>query len=104
IARIVDQRGIAELGGDPKAFLALEADAGVYFGTGREQYETKAAYQATHGYDPHQPAMKASLLFFGRGVKPKQLEGARLIDIAPTLASLLGLSLGEVDGTVLDLN
>jgi len=105
IARILDQVEIGELGGDPDAFIALEAEPGVYFGTGRERYEAKPAYLATHGYDPNNPAMHASLLFFGPGVEPgSEIPNARLVDVAPTVASMLGLEMENVEGVVLELD
>jgi predicted AlkP superfamily pyrophosphatase or phosphodiesterase len=103
ISRILDRAEIAQVGGDPSAFIALEAEAGTYFGTGREQYETVPAYLATHGYAPTQPQMKASLLLFGATVTPGKIVDARLIDIAPTLAGMLGLSLGATDGKQLTI-
>jgi predicted AlkP superfamily pyrophosphatase or phosphodiesterase len=104
IARIYQRAEIAVAGGDPEAFLALEAAPGTYFGTGYEQYDTPATYRATHGYDPEAPAMKASLLVYGPKIAASQLVGARLIDIAPTIAGWLGLAIGEVDGKPLKID
>jgi len=42
--------------------------------------------------------MKASLILFGAGVPHGSLAGARLIDIAPTVARYLGLTLPHPDG------
>jgi predicted AlkP superfamily pyrophosphatase or phosphodiesterase len=98
IARILDHTQILALGGDPEAFIALEAEAGTYFGTGREQYDSAPSYRATHGYSPEQPQMRASLILYGATVTHGQIIDARLIDIAPTLAGMLGLSLGATDG------
>ena len=81
------------------AFLALEASEGVYFGAGYGgDYESPAAIAATHGYDPERPAMQASLLLLGPGVAPGPIAGARLIDIAPTMAHWLGLPMPDVEG------
>jgi len=58
--------------------------------------------KGTHGYDPNQPALHASFVAWGAGVKP----GAKLgtmenIDVAPTMAELLGLRMESADGRVL---
>ena len=45
--------------------------------------------------------MQASLLMRGPGVQPGPIEDARLIDIAPTIASWLGVALPDVEGRVL---
>jgi hypothetical protein len=47
--------------------------------------------------------MLASLLLFGAGVNHAELEGARLVDVAPTVASWLGLWLPNADGRVLQV-
>ncbi|MEO8179706.1 MAG: hypothetical protein ABI895_12805 [Deltaproteobacteria bacterium] len=47
--------------------------------------------------------MKASLLLFGPNIPHGQLEHARLIDIAPTVASWLGLEMQNVEGRRLEV-
>jgi predicted AlkP superfamily pyrophosphatase or phosphodiesterase len=102
IGRVYDRDQIRAVGGDPDALLALEASDGVYFGPGYGgDYETPAAIAATHGYDPGRPAMQASLLLIGPGIPAGPIAGARLVDIAPTIAQWLGLSMPDVDGRAL---
>jgi predicted AlkP superfamily pyrophosphatase or phosphodiesterase len=103
IGRIFSAAEISTLGGDARAFLALEPELGTYFGAGRDAYDTPPKYRAVHGYDPNRPEMKASLILFGAGVRRGKLEAARLIDIAPTIAQMLGLTLPGVDGHPLAL-
>jgi predicted AlkP superfamily pyrophosphatase or phosphodiesterase len=55
----------------------------------------------THGYLPDDPKLHATLVAWGAGIKP----GARLpvidsVDVAPTIARLLGLKMENVDGKV----
>jgi predicted AlkP superfamily pyrophosphatase or phosphodiesterase len=88
-------------GGDPGAFLALDAAEGTYFGWGLTSFETSATSRGTHGFDPERPDMQASLLMYGAGIAPGVLENARLIDVAPTIAQWLGVSMPDVDGRVL---
>jgi len=98
IGRVLSRSEVSALGGDPSAFLALEPELGTYFGSGRDAYETPPTYKAVHGYDPNRPEMKASLILFGASIPHGKLEGARLIDIAPTVARLLGVTLPHADG------
>jgi predicted AlkP superfamily pyrophosphatase or phosphodiesterase len=91
------------MGGDPDAFIALEAELGTFFGKGRGQYETPTSLRGMHGYDPARPEMRASLILFGPTIAHGELASARLIDIAPTVAGWLGLELAGVDGKPLQV-
>jgi predicted AlkP superfamily pyrophosphatase or phosphodiesterase len=92
---------IAERGGDPAAMLALEASTGwgldeAALGEAEVALERPAA---THGYAPDQPAMRAAFLAVGPGIAPGRLAGtARLVDVAPTIAAAIGLSLPGARG------
>ena len=99
LARVLEADQIRALGGDPGAFLALEAQPGWSLGGGYAgDLVAPPPYAATHGYDPARPEMRASLLVLAPGVPRGAIRDARLIDIAPTIANWLGLSLGDVDG------
>ncbi len=57
----------------------------------------------SHGYLPTHPRMYTSLLLSGAGVRKGALLGhVRNIDIAPTVARLLGLDMPKMSGRVLD--
>ncbi|MEO6576981.1 MAG: ectonucleotide pyrophosphatase/phosphodiesterase [Polyangiaceae bacterium] len=102
IGRVYSSAEIVALGGDPKAFLAIEAAAGFQLGNGSiGEYVAPPAYKATHGYDPRRPEMRTSLILFGPNVPHGTIAGARLIDIGPTIASWLGLSMPQATGTPL---
>ena len=60
-------------------------------------------YHGTHGYLPERAEMRATLVMYGPLVLPTLLTDARLIDIAPTIAPLLGLRLPKPDGRPLPL-
>ena len=82
---------IKEIGGDPEAFLAIEATPGYQLGPGYAgDYVAPSIYRATHGYDPRRPEMHASLLLYGPNVAHGTIAGARLVDVAPTIAAWLG--------------
>jgi predicted AlkP superfamily pyrophosphatase or phosphodiesterase len=55
-----------------------------------------------HGYLTSDPEIQGIFIAAGRGIRPgTRLETVRNIDIAPTVARLLGLDLGRVDGRLL---
>jgi predicted AlkP superfamily pyrophosphatase or phosphodiesterase len=59
--------------------------------------------KGTHGYDPNQPGMHATFVAWGAGIRPHAQPGAiNNVDVAPTIAALLGLTMKAVDGRVLD--
>ena len=59
---------------------------------------------ATHGYHPDKPEYRTIFIASGCGIK----EGIRigkmsLVDEGPTMAALMGISLGETAGRTLDI-
>jgi predicted AlkP superfamily pyrophosphatase or phosphodiesterase len=99
IARIFSREQIIAQGGDPGAFLALEAAEGFAFQSGYAgDLIFDAPTPAGHGWPPDAPDMRASLIFAGPRVAAGKLDGARLIDVAPTVAKILGLSLPQAEG------
>jgi predicted AlkP superfamily pyrophosphatase or phosphodiesterase len=104
VARVFGHDRIVELGGDPQAFLVVEAAEGFGFETGiTGPYITPAIKLGLHGFPPDRDDMLASLLILGPGIAPGKIEGARLVDIAPTIASWLGLTLEAAEGQPLRL-
>ena len=107
IWRIISQKDAAKLGADPRAAFFLEAAPGFLISeqtTGKKTTEklNATAGQATSGYLPSRSEMRGALIVAGKGIKPKtQLEYARLIDLAPTIARLLGLELKASRGHVI---
>lgn len=56
---------------------------------------------ATHGHQPEK-GPKPAMILTGPGIRPNaHIDGAEIVDEAPTLAALLGVSLGRPDGRVL---
>jgi predicted AlkP superfamily pyrophosphatase or phosphodiesterase len=102
IGAVLERSDIARLAGDPAAFLAIEAAAGFY-ATGEHSDEAVRAgsSKGMHGYLPDRLDMRATLLLYGPKIAPSVLKGARLIDVAPTVAGFLNLSLPHVEGKAL---
>ena len=58
--------------------------------------------KGAHGHDPSHPLMHASFVAWGAGIKPGTVvKEMRNLDVAPTMAHLLGLEMKNVDGRVL---
>jgi predicted AlkP superfamily pyrophosphatase or phosphodiesterase len=102
IKQILTRAELNKLKAVPQAALMLEAASGYSFGealTGEEVGDSGATYKGTHGYLPTDPRMRASLIAYGPGVRGgAKLPLARMIDLAPSIASLLKLKLPQPEG------
>lgn len=104
IGRVYEADEVRARGGDPAAFLALEAADDFQFGPGcATEYQAPPMYVATHGFDPQRPEMRASMLMVGPSIAHGSVANAHLIDIAPTIAGWLGLAMPSVDGKALQV-
>lgn len=104
IGRVFTREEIRARGGNPGAFLSLDAAPGFAFAIGYTgDVRIEAPGQGDHGWDPALPAMKAALLVYGPRVQPSVIEGARLIDLAPTIAEWLDVPLSDVAGQPLPI-
>lgn len=73
--------------------------------TGDDVTAPRETRGGTHGYLPDQPEMLGTLVISGYGVASgKRLGKARNIDVAPTMAKLLGIELPDADGRALDVD
>lgn len=113
IEQVLTGEQAAEKGADGTCAFMVEAQKGFYFledfqgdylkTITREDVTADKKYTlATHGYSPKKEAYSTIFIACGKGVHPITLPSIRLIDEGPTLARLLGVSLGETDGRVLE--
>lgn len=59
--------------------------------------------KGTHGHLPSEPGLGGAFVISGVGVKPGTvIDSIRNIDVAPTMAKLLGLDMKAVDGQVIE--
>lgn len=103
LARLWSRADLDAQGAFPGAIMALESQDGTMFGSNVDgPVVTMRPEKGSHGYDPNRPDQQASLLVAGDGIRPGVvLPQARMIDVAPTLAALLGVSMPGVEGRAL---
>jgi arylsulfatase A-like enzyme len=101
--RVVSAEEMLRLGADPDAWFGLEAEPGFVFVDSSDAPPLRpAARRGAGGYLPHRPEMNAGFVAWGRGIRSGvRVPIMRQTDVAPTVARLLGLDLGDVDGRVL---
>lgn len=101
--RVISRRDAAKLGADPRAFLYL--DAAPLYALSASIADSRfgsATARAAQGYLPSRAEMRAALIISGKGIKTgTKLEYTRLLDIAPTVARLLGLEMKTARGRVI---
>jgi predicted AlkP superfamily pyrophosphatase or phosphodiesterase len=87
----------------PGAALALEAAPGYAFAGECSGGITKARRGGTHGFLPSRPNMATGFIAAGAGIRPGTVvDRIGLVDVAPTVARLLGLTPPAIDGRVLE--
>ena len=101
LVRWVTPEEAAKLGGFPGAAFVLCAAPG-YSLTASTTLPLQApsrTYRGAHGHCPDEPMMKATFIASGAGIRPLGvIPPIRMVDVAPTIATLLGLELAEADG------
>jgi predicted AlkP superfamily pyrophosphatase or phosphodiesterase len=99
IGSVIDGAEVERQGGFPGAIVILQAANGATFS---ERYDppmvAPSHYRGMHGYRPDMPEMGASFVLWGDGVRRADLGEVAMIDIGPTLASVLGLVLPAAEG------
>lgn len=113
IERVLTGAEAAFKGADSECAFMIEAQRGYYFledivgeyikTITPEDVKADNKYTlATHGYSPEKENYGTILLAAGKGIKSIILPSIRLIDEGPTFARLLGVSLGDTDGRVIE--
>ncbi|MDB6137538.1 MAG: phnA [Verrucomicrobiaceae bacterium] len=88
------------------ADLVLSAKKGYSFidnATGEEVVTAKTEeVKGSHGYDPNEPGLNATFVACGAGIRAGvKLGNISNMDVAPTMATLLGIKMPDSDGQVL---
>ena len=102
INSMLNQADIKKLEAIPSALVMLDAAPGVSFDehlTGPAEHEAKD-YRGTHGQLPSRVEMRSSLIVYGATARVgAKMALARMIDIGPTAAAVLGLRFAKAEGT-----
>jgi predicted AlkP superfamily pyrophosphatase or phosphodiesterase len=101
LVSFVSRRGLDELGAFPGAMFALSTREGYMFTAAPTTAPLVPAglFKGMHGYLPSVPAMATGFIVSGAGVrKGIELPFIRMVDVAPTVATLLGVDLGNTAG------
>lgn len=108
ISKIVDYRefkdyGVADPKVDPHApDMILFAEEGCSFGdtaAGALPFNEKPERKGSHGHEASLPDLHATFVAWGAGIKAgANLGEIKNIDVAPTIAKLLGVELPDTDG------
>ena len=97
IARAFRGAELTATGGFPGAHVVLEAQPGHIFVRGGENLPLTGptnGFNGAHGYDPRRPEMRGSFIMRGPRVRRGKAIGlVRLVDVAPTVARVLGFDL-----------
>ncbi len=107
IEAIYSKEELREFHVDESVAFMLEAKQGYSFedslrGPIVEDLQEKNCHYATHGYSPNKPKYQSNLIISGEGIKSEYKIGAvQMVDIAPTMAKILGIEFPECDGRVL---
>jgi predicted AlkP superfamily pyrophosphatase or phosphodiesterase len=102
IGRVLTAQDLKKIGAVPNAVLMFDAAPGISFGeelTGPVIHPAKD-YRGTHGQLPSRAEMRSSLIVYGAGARVgSRMALARMIDIGPTAASVLGLTFENAEGS-----
>ena len=102
IGRVLNQAELKRMESVPTAVLMLDAATGVSFGeelTGPDTHDAPD-YRGTHGQLPTRAEMRSSLIVYGAAARVgAKMALARMIDIGPTAAAVLGLRFSDSEGT-----
>ncbi|PFO08279.1 alkaline phosphatase family protein [Bacillus sp. AFS076308] len=113
IEKFITGEEAAARGADPACAFMIEASRGFFFLedytgelikpiTTEDARADKKYTFACHGYSPEKENYGTILMAAGKGIQQVTLPSIRLIDEGPTFARLLGVSLGNTDGEVIE--
>ena len=100
IDRVLSRQELDAAGAYSDAFLAVSMKSGYAVGANQSGpwITSSGATKGTHGYLPGPLELDASFAVFGPGIAARKLPRARLIDVAPTVANLLGFTVSGAAG------
>lgn len=100
IDQVFDRQQLNAARGYATSFLAIGMKPGFSADGGEDgPWVTPARGKGAHGYPPGPKNMDAAFAAVGPGIPHRRLPRAHIIDVAPTVAALLGLRMTNVEGT-----
>lgn len=99
--QVYDQKQLGSMEGYPNSFLAVSLKSGYTVGGERSGswLNDSPRTKGMHGHAPGDPQLDASFVAFGAGISARRLPRAKLVDVAPTVAHLLGFQMENVEGS-----
>lgn len=97
--RVVEREELDRLGVDPAAVLALSPEPGISMSSSAGGAALRPGSGGNHGFFPDYPELHTGFVAAGAAIaRGRRIERMELVDVAPTIAMLLGLELPEVEG------
>jgi len=104
IREVWTAEGLAAKGSHPDAAFGVDVVDGFYTGAGHDALVTPTTSKGGHGFDPARPALHASFILAGPSVQARGSVGViRMTQVAPTLASILDVTLSPAAAQPVDL-
>lgn len=103
--RIISRKELDEHEAFPDAVCAIEPAEGYSMGSliDGPLVSKLPRVQGQHGFLPTRKGMPSGMIAVGPGISPHDLGNVRLLDIAPTLAQILGIALPSAEGKPINL-
>jgi len=104
VAKVYMGAELSRTGGFSRALAVLEARPGYFFSAEVQgELVSPSETRGMHGYSPSLPGLEAAFLAKGPGIKQgHRVETVRLLDLAPTIARILGVEFAGAQGRVLE--
>ncbi len=104
VGRVYMGSELSQTGGFSPALAVLEARPGYFFSPEVQgQLVSPSDTRGMHGYGPGLAGLEAAFLVKGPGIKQThRVETVRLLDLAPTIARILGMEFSGAQGRVLE--
>jgi predicted AlkP superfamily pyrophosphatase or phosphodiesterase len=104
IRTIWTEADLKRAGAHPEAVFGIDMEDGFYTGNGHEGLLGNPGDKGGHGFNPERRELHASFIGAGPAFKGKGNLGiVRMTQIAPTLATLIGVSLSPLADRAIDL-
>ncbi|MES2265678.1 MAG: ectonucleotide pyrophosphatase/phosphodiesterase [Bacteroidota bacterium] len=100
--QVINKAGLDKVGADPNVQLALSGIKGTTLGNGTETLiQNLKKVKGTHGFYPDHKQIQTGFVAFGPGLKKGTIIPVmNMVDVAPFIAKLSGVTLPATDGKI----